>query len=219
MGLPSIELYKMPGAEQLPKNRVDWKADPKRAVLLIHDMQNYFLGAFTLGESPVTELVKNSRKLKEQCKAMGIPVIYTAQPGSQAPEDRALLTDFWGKGLADDPALTGIHDELSPDEGEIVMTKWRYSAFERTDLLDYMHRQGRDQLIICGVYAHIGCLLTACDAFMKDIQPFFVADAVADFSSEFHVMALNYVSSRCGMTTTAGRIIEELNSKAIAVSK
>lgn len=219
MGLPSIASYKMPGTEELPKNQVNWEADPNRAVLLFHDMQNYFLGAYDLGQSPVTELVQNGKMLKKQYKAMGIPVLYSAQPGSQSPEDRALLTDFWGKGLDDDPEMTGILDELSPDEEDIVLTKWRYSAFHRTDLLEYLHSQGRDQLIICGVYAHIGCLLTACDAFMKDIQPFFVADAVADFSSEFHVMALNYVSSRCGMTITVDRLLEELNSKAVTVMK
>ena len=51
-GLPAIEPYPMPTVADLPTNRVDWTLDAGRAVLLVHDMQNYFLRAFTPGTSP-----------------------------------------------------------------------------------------------------------------------------------------------------------------------
>lgn len=210
MSLPTISPYPIPEWADLPQNRVSWIPDPKRAVLLIHDMQKYFLAPYAAGTSPVTELIRNIRSLKQHCDAVGIPVIYSAQPGNQSPEQRGLLVDFWGPGMEANPDQTEMVAELAPGDNDLVMTKWRYSAFQRTDLLELLHRQQRDQLIVCGVYAHIGCLLTACEAYMQDVQPFFVADAVADFSEEYHRMALTYVAERCGITTTTNRLLEDL---------
>ncbi len=210
MGIPKIPSYSMPNVSDFPENKVSWQVDPDRAVLLIHDMQDYFLNFYDRGQSPVTELVDHIELLKAQCKKQSIPVVYTAQPGDQNPEDRALLTDFWGEGLSDDPAQTSIIDALTPEENDLMLTKWRYSAFKRSDFLDIIQKQGRDQLIICGVYAHIGCLLTAAEAFMYDIQPFFVADAVADFSLDEHKMAIEYATKRCAATTSTADILREL---------
>ncbi|WP_199425895.1 isochorismatase [Thermaerobacillus caldiproteolyticus] len=216
MAIPAIPAYPMPVSSDLPKNKVSWTPDPKRAALLIHDMQNYFLDAFPSNMSPFIELVRNIQRLKKECKEMGIPVIYSAQPGGQTLEQRGLLQDFWGNGIADDPYQKGIIDELAPDSKDIVLTKWRYSAFKKTNLLEILKGHGRDQLIICGVYAHIGCLLTASDAFMQDIQVFFVADAVADFSLEHHKMALNYAASRCAFTTSTQNLIEALKKEHVS---
>jgi bifunctional isochorismate lyase / aryl carrier protein len=213
MGLPSITSYTMPTEKDFPKNRVNWTPDASRAVLLVHDMQEYFLNSFDREQSPVPELVEHIALLKKTCDKLGIPVVYTAQPGNQDPRDRALLQDFWGEGLKDDPEQTSILKELSPSEKDVVLTKWRYSAFKRTDLLERMKKEGRDQLIICGVYAHIGCLITAGEAFMEDIQAFFVGDALGDFSLESHNMALKYASERCAFTLSTNNLIHQLENK------
>ncbi|MGE6379147.1 isochorismatase family protein [Peribacillus muralis] len=218
MAIPAITPYAMPVESELPNNKVSWKADSSRAVLLVHDMQQYFLDYYTVTESPITELISHIQAIKSRCVDLGIPVVYTAQPGNQNPEDRALLTDFWGPGLDDDINQTKVVDEVAPSEDDIVLTKWRYSAFKRTNLLEMMREQGRDQLIICGVYAHIGCLLTASEAFMQDIEPFLITDAVADFSLEEHKMAIKYAAERCAVITTTSRLLEQLNSGEQAAS-
>ncbi|AJO59576.1 isochorismatase [Bacillus subtilis] len=219
MAIPAIQPYQMPTASDMPQNKVSWVPDPNRAVLLIHDMQNYFVDAFTAGASPVTELSANIRKLKNQCVHFGIPVVYTAQPGSQNPDDRALLTDFWGPGLNSGPYEEKIITELAPEDDDLVLTKWRYSAFKRTNLLEMMRKEGRDQLIITGIYAHIGCLVTACEAFMEDIKAFFVGDAVADFSLEKHQMALDYAAGRCAFTVMTDSLLDQLQNAPADVQK
>lgn len=205
-GLPPIEPYPMPTAGELPGNTATWTVDPDRAVLLVHDMQRYFLEPFPGTGAPGGDLVRNAVALRERAAALGMPVAYTAQPGGMTPEQRGLLADFWGAGMRVDPADREVVEPLAPAPGDWVFTKWRYSAFFRSDLLERMRAAGRDQLVICGVYAHVGVLMTAVEAFTNDIQPFLVADAVADFSAEYHRLALEYAAERCAMVVTAKEV-------------
>ncbi len=199
MTIPQITDYSMPAASAFPANRTQWRPDPKRAVLLIHDMQRYFLRFYDAKGALLPQLIGNLVRLRDWARANGVPVVYTAQPHEQPQGDRALLNDMWGPGLTvAAPDLQEVVAELTPGPDDIVLTKWRYSAFKRSDLLERMRALGRDQLVIGGVYAHIGCMVTAVDAFMSDIQPFLVGDAVADFSEAEHLMALRYVATRCG---------------------
>lgn len=210
MAIPSISGYSLTKVK--PENRVNWSVEPHRAVLLIHDMQQYFLNFYDADSELIQTLTRNIQEIKQACIDAGIPVVYTAQPGDQRQEDRALLTDFWGPGLKADDNFTRISPALAPTEQDTVYTKWRYSAFQRTPLKSMMDETGRDQLIIVGIYAHIGCLQTAAEAFMTDIKAFMVSDAVADFSASDHDMALNYVAGRCGYVLDKQQLLEQVAS-------
>lgn len=209
MAIPKIRSYSLSDIHSNIDNRVDWQLDKQRAVFLIHDMQQYFVDFYDSSEL-IEKVVSHIAKIKSVCKAMNIPVVYTAQPNNQSVKDRALLTDFWGKGLSDEKA-TKIVAGLKPDSDDTVLTKWRYSAFKRSELKNIMDEWGRDQLIIVGVYAHIGCMLTAADAFMHDIQAFIISDATADFSRKEHEFALQYVAKRCGYVMSANQLISGFN--------
>lgn len=227
MSIPKIAGYAMPQPHEFFANKTAWNVDAKRSVLLVHDMQQYFLEFYDLNAAPIPELIRNTQALIAAARAQGIPVVYTAQPGDQTPEHRQLLTDFWGTGLKANPEITKIHDDVVPVEGDIVMTKWRYSAFKFSEFEQLMQDWGRDQLVICGVYAHIGCLMSAAEAFMLNIQPFLAGDALADFSREEHEMALKYASTRCAQVEATQTITDawtaapalDQNSIVVAVSE
>jgi len=198
MTIPRLQDYALPQQQALPDNKVSWPFDRSRAALLIHDMQDYFLDFWAPDSPLINQVVDNIAHLRSYCKSVEIPVFYTAQPVEQHSRDRGLLNDMWGPGISRYPDRQGIVAALAPDNQDRKLVKWRYSAFQRSDFEQQLQQAGRDQLIICGVYAHIGCLTTALDAFMRNIQPFMVADALADFSAEDHLMALRYCSGCCG---------------------
>ena len=205
MGIPSIAPYPLPGAGELPDNVAGWRVDPDRAVLLIHDMQRYFVRPFP--DQIAVPLVSTIADVLERCRAQGVPVGYTAQPGGMTTEERGLLKDFWGPGMTVEAADREVVEPLAPRPGDRVYTKWRYSAFFASSLLADMRALGRDQLIICGVYAYVGVLMTAVDAFTNDIQPFLVADGTADFAAEYHRLALSYAARRCAVVCAAKEIL------------
>ncbi|GAA3041064.1 hypothetical protein GCM10020000_19620 [Streptomyces olivoverticillatus] len=57
-------------------------------------------------------------------------------------------------------------------------------------------------------------LMTAVEAFTNDIQPFLVADAVADFSQAYHRLALDYAAERCAVVATTKGILTDLEGAA-----
>ncbi|GKQ35998.1 isochorismatase family protein [Streptomyces sp. A012304] len=209
MGLPVIESYPMPARSALPRSCASWTVEPARAALLVHDMQNHFVRGYPAGRSPVVELVENIAALRELAGTLGMPVVFSAEPAAQPPGRRGLVADVWGPGIGVEPEDSAIVEPLTPRPGEHVLANVRPNAFLRSHLGRLLREGGRDQLIVCGVYAHLGVLLTAADAFMNDIQPFVVADAVADFSAEEHLMALRW-SARSGVVCTTDGLLREL---------
>ncbi|WP_108260377.1 isochorismatase family protein [Mangrovicoccus ximenensis] len=176
-----------------------------RAALLVHDMQRYFCRPF--GGAPLEPVTQNIARLLRMARGAGIPVFYTAQEGGQFRPDRGLQADLWGPGMSPDPGDTAILPELAPEPGDIVLVKHRYSAFQRSNLGTLMRARGRDQLMIAGIYAHIGCLATAAEAFQRDIQPFAIADAQADFDRARHDMAMAWVAGCCGGVTATAEVL------------
>ncbi|MGR5957439.1 isochorismatase family protein [Enterobacter ludwigii] len=217
MAIPQLTAYALPTAADLPDNKVNWAFEPERAALLIHDMQEYFLNFWGENSAMMALVVANIARLRDYCKQHNIPVYYTAQPKAQSDEDRALLNDMWGPGLTRSPEQQRIVSQLTPDEADTVLVKWRYSAFHRSPLELMLKETGRNQLLITGVYAHIGCMTTATDAFMRDIKPFFIADALADFTRDEHLMSLNYVAGRAGRVVMTDDLLSSIPATKAAL--
>lgn len=212
MALPQIAPYTPPSLAELPPSRAEWQPDPRRLALLVHDMQRYFCAPYPQGDQPLTSVVPNIARLLAAARAADIPVFYTAQHGDQFRPDRGLQADLWGPGMRAQPEHEQILPALAPQPGDHQLLKHRYSAFQRSNLEQLMRARGRDQLMITGIYAHIGCLCTAAEAFQRDIQPFAITDAQADFDPTRHQMAMTWIAG------CSGRVIDT-DGAALAMKK
>ncbi|MBW8376048.1 isochorismatase family protein [Stenotrophomonas sp.] len=210
MALPTSQPYPLPTQSELPTPRGAWQPRSERLALLVHDMQRYFLAAFAPDAAPLAPAVANIARLLTHCRARGIPVFYTAQRGNQDRRDRGLQADLWGPGMSATDEHEAILEALAPAPGDHVLVKHRYSAFQRSNLETMMRARGRDQLLVTGVYAHIGCTATVAEGFQRDIESFIAADAVADFSRADHDLALHWIARTCGVPMTTDHLLETL---------
>ncbi|MEU9805646.1 isochorismatase family protein [Mycobacterium sp. NPDC050853] len=187
---------------EVPATSAPWTLEASRAMLLVHDMQHYFVKAYKPNADPVETVLKNIKSLLDTAHAHDVPVLYSAQPGGMTAEQRGLFGRLYGPGMPDDDAERAIVDPLAPTTTDTVLTKWKYSEFFRSDLLEIMHKAGRDQLIIVGVYAFSGITATSTDAVQNDIQAFIVSDAVADYTAALHNQALAWCAERTARIMT-----------------
>lgn len=189
-GLPTVPAYALPTEDEIPASRAPWTLEPKRAALLVHDMQRYFMRPYAADAEPLTGLVANIARLIRAARAAGVPVFTRPSKGSRIVATAGCRLIF-GTGheprarTSGHPARTGA-DPIRLRAGQTSLQRLPAQQSGDVDA-----GAGRDQLIVCGVYAHIGCQLTAAEAFQRDIEPFFVADALGDFSREKHMAAVN----------------------------
>lgn len=194
----------------VPATSAPWTLEPDRAVLLVHDMQHYFVKAYAPQSDPIATVLKNIKSLLDTAHAHQVPVYYSAQPGGMTTAQRGLFGQLYGPGMPDDDAERAIVDPLGPTAADTVLTKWKYSEFFRSDLLDILRNANRDQLIIVGVYAFSGITATSTDAIQNDIQAFIVSDAVADYTATGHNQALTWCAERTARILTTRSALSAL---------
>lgn len=209
--VPQISAYPLPDARFTSSNRVSWPIDAGRCALLVHDAQNYWIRRF----AEPGPLLSNMMQLRAAAKRLGMPTIFTGSRKGDTRAMRGLAYDMWGPGMGrysgsqDDDAQ--IIAEMAIEPGDLFIEKSRYSAFFQTDLEERLRNQGIDQIIICGVYCHHGCLLTAADAYMRDIKVFFAIDASADHNRQFHEMAISIMADLCARNMLTDQILDSLD--------
>lgn len=89
-----------------------------------------------------------------------------------------------------------------PLEGEKIITKHMYSAFQGTELDTYLRQQGIDTLLLSGVNTNICIHSTALDGFFKSYYVLVCEDATATHNTTVHDAFIQTHQALYGHTLT-----------------
>ncbi|MGA3121185.1 MAG: isochorismatase family cysteine hydrolase [Polyangiaceae bacterium] len=140
--------------------------------------------------SRVTEAVRAAR-------AHGIPVIHVVvgfRPGM--PEVSMRNQAFSGVKQQRPAFLSDPRPAITPEGGEVVVTKRRVSAFTGSDLEVVLRAGETHHLVLCGIATSGVVLSTLREAADKDYRCTVLADLCADADAEVHAVLTGKVFPR-----------------------
>jgi ureidoacrylate peracid hydrolase len=175
--------------------------------------------------------IAETRRVVDACRAAGILIIYL-QNGFE-PDGRDVggpTAPVWHKSNAlrymrDNPDWTGklitkggwdhaIVDELAPREGDLIVSKSRYSGFAGTNLEQILSARRIDTVLVCGSATNVCVESTIRDAYHREYFPVMITDATiaagpgAQEATEFNV------SRFFGWLTTGEELRSSLTSNS-----
>jgi nicotinamidase-related amidase len=190
------------------------------AALLVMDMQNGIIKRYGDGSGPLLETVGRAT---EAARASGVPVIFVRvafRPG--APEISARNRTFSALGgsgvlgtMGDDDPATQIHDALTPQPDDVIVTKRRVSAFAGSDLDVVLSSLDVRSLVLTGIATSGVVLSTLRQAADRDFDVTVLRDGCADADPEVHRVLLDKVFPRQAAVLGVDEWIESLSASGI----
>ena len=83
-----------------------------------------------------------------------------------------------------------LHPAIMPEEGELVVRKNTYDAFNDTELGTSLEEMGVTDLVVCGVMTNLCCETTAREAFCRNLRVKFIADGTSTAADSMQIASL-----------------------------
>ncbi|MFJ2769225.1 cysteine hydrolase family protein [Streptomyces sp. NPDC087300] len=157
------------------------------SALLVMDVQQAIVDAVGADSGYLARL----RRAIDGARAAGIPVIYVVvefRPGFPEVGTRNKpIAAIARAGLYVTGAPgTGIHPDIAPLPGDVVVTKRRASAFSGSDLDVVLRSRGIGELVLAGIATSAVVLSTVCQANDLDFGLTVLSDGCLDLDPEVH---------------------------------
>ncbi len=181
--------------------------DPATTALLVMDYQN---GIFGLVPDEGPRLVAGAKQAIELIRGHGgtigyVRVAFTDGEVPAGAMGQRITPERLAMFHADAPA-TQVHDEIAPQEGDIVVRKTRVGAFSTTDLDEQLRARGIDTLLLAGISTSGVTLSTVRDAHDKDYRVIVISDLCVDPEPGVHEFLTEKIFSRQGDVITSAEL-------------
>ncbi|MFH2132141.1 MAG: cysteine hydrolase family protein [bacterium] len=146
----------------------------KQGLILI-DIQNDYFPAGKMELVQIDHAARNASQVLTVFRKKQLPIFHV-QHISNRPGATFFLPDTRG---------VEIHDSVTPQKGENLVTKQFPNAFRETELLDLLNRSNIREIVICGAMSHMCVDATVRAGFDLGFQCTVIADACATRDLEF----------------------------------
>ena len=229
------------GGLSIPARPGPFEMIPQRCAVIVVDMQNDFSspnGMFARAGIPlagIQAVVEPTRRVLDVARRHGVLIVYLAMQfnedlsnaGSTDAPNRTRHLAFGvgqsidapdgsvGRVLIRDTWNTRILDELTPQHGDVVIPKHRYSGFFETNLDSVLRERGITSLVFTGCTTSVCVESTLRDAFYRDYHCLLLTDCCAepignDQSRTNHDASLAMIEIMFGWTTDSNDFIKSL---------
>ena len=198
----------------------------KKPALVIVDVQYGFTGdspedihesiqkyPTSCGETSWTA-IGHIKKLLDVAREAKLPVFYTIIEGSRtSSNDRVAIKGniFDHPNLLEGEKGTKVVAELEPQNGEVVISKKKPSAFHGTPLISYLTAQQVDTLIVTGCTTS-GCVrATVIDAFSNNYRVIVPEECSFDRGIASHAINLFDMQQKYADVVAVEEVIKELD--------
>jgi nicotinamidase-related amidase len=165
------------------------KLDRSRAALVVVDMQE----AFRTAVLDFDEVVRNVATLVRGARILGVPT---------------LVTEQYPKGLGHTVPEVSEHLDVTPIE------KVSFSAVEANGFSGALHAARRDQVLLCGIEAHVCVNQTAQDLIADGAEVHVAQDAVTSRTAENRALGVHRMERSGAIATSVETALFELLRQA-----
>lgn len=198
-----------------------------KAALIVVDMQNDFVRETAPLEVPdARATIPVIARLADEFRSLGRPVFFTrflAGPGrtliwTWSPQLAPPTCCCWDGFQRTYPDVDGprngaaVIDELAPGPADLVVDKYGYGAFHRTNLLDLLAARNVDTVAVTGTVTQICVDETARGAFEAGLKVVLVSDGTSSFDPQLHAATLRNIAMKFGRVLDSACLVEELRA-------